>query len=135
MPVERLAGNDEATPLVKTAFTYTVAVSKTSGIIGSILNPFGKAAIIHQATIDVTTPSSGASTMDLGVAADAVTGADNLIDGASGASAAALNSVKNAGSNGTSVRKWGATQYVNLNVASGDVNGIALTVYLLVSFP
>lgn len=98
-----------------------------AGVIRAIPNPWGKKAWIEHAVLLITTPSAGASTLDLGVAADAATSNDTLIDGKSGATAGSFHS-KNDTDNGTNGVAGGvelaATGYINLAEASGDVTGI-----------
>lgn len=101
------------------------AAGVTAGDVASVLNPEGVALIITRAILDITTGSSGASTLDVGVAANATTSADNLIDGRSGATAGAYDNIEDGGTNGLACRVWGATEYVTVSEASGDVTGIA----------
>ncbi len=93
-----------------------------AGDVASIANPEGVSLIITRAVLNITTGSTGASTLDVGVAANATTSADNLIDGQSGATAGAFAEV---GTNGKRAMKWGATEYVTVSEASGNVDGIA----------
>lgn len=129
----RLFAADESPIHRYKLFTLTGAAG-TSGVFGSLLNPFGQSVFIHKLIIDVTTQSTGASTLDAGPAADATTSNDTLIDGVSGATAGVLNSQKNAGTNGLGMVKWTAAQYLNVAEASGDVDGLVATVYAEVSF-
>lgn len=97
---------------------------------GSIANPFGYEVIVTNAVLRITTVSTGASTMDIGVAADATTSNDTLMDGVSGAVLGAYDNVKNAGTNGRSGVIWGTSQFINIAEASGDVAGIIADLYL-----
>jgi hypothetical protein len=62
--------------------------------------------------------------VDIGVAADATTANDGLIDGLSLATAGLFTNAEDAGSNGEQTMVWGATQYLNVAEASGDVAGV-----------
>ncbi len=97
---------------------------------GSLANPFGYDVIITNAVLRVTTQSTGASTMDIGVAADAVTSNDLLMDGVAGTAAGTFDNVKSAGTNGRSGVVWGSTQFVNVAEATGDVAGLVGTLYV-----
>lgn len=93
----------------------------TAGDMVAVLNPEGVDLIITKAIVNVTTASTGASTVDVGVAANATTSADTLIDGLSLATAGAWSTP---GSNGRPAIVWGASQYVTMSEASGDVAGV-----------
>lgn len=97
------------------------------GVILAIPNPYGKKAWVDHAVIKITKGSTGASSLDLGVAADASTSNDTLIDGKSGAAIGVFHN-KNDTDNGTNGVAAGvelaATGYITLAEASGDVTGI-----------
>lgn len=96
----------------------------SAGDIAAVANPEGVTLIIERAYLLTTAPSSGAATVDIGVAANATTSADNLIDGLSIASAAGLfSNLKDAGSNGKADQLWTSTQFVTVSEATGDVTG------------
>lgn len=90
--------------------------------MASVLNPTGEAVIITYACLNITTASTGASTIDVGVGSSASTSYDNLIDGHSGATAGAFAEV---GTNGKRAKLWPAAEYVTVSEASGDVAGLA----------
>jgi hypothetical protein len=131
--MSRIAGNNESSVIVVKLFDYTVAVSTTSGVVAAWTNPFGRSILIHQVIADVTTASTGASTVDIGVGADATTASDNLMDGVSLAATGQLNSQKNAGTNGNGCQKATSANAVTMEVKSGDVNGVAMSVYAMIS--
>ncbi len=89
--------------------------------MAAVLNPCGEEMLITFAALNITTASTGASTIDVGVAGTAVS-ADNLIDGHSGATAGVFAAK---GSNGLLVKIWAADGYVTVSEASGDVAGLA----------
>ena len=93
-----------------------------AGDMASVANPFGEAVIVTQCILNITTQSTGASTIDVGIAADGTTSADNLIDGHSGATAGVFAAK---GTNGLLVKLWDTTQYLTASEASGDVAGLA----------
>lgn len=101
--------------------------------VQSWANPEGAAIIVLRATLNITTQSSGASTMDVGVTAvSATTSSDTLLDGVSGAAAAlcdsmdaTLDSGANAKAQGLASGKW-----VTVAEASGDVTGLVATLLI-----
>jgi hypothetical protein len=115
--------------VVKLAIPVQVALT---GVLsgGAMLNPFGYDVIIEQATLRITTASTGASTMDIGVAADAVTSNDGLFDGMSGAATGLFTNTEDPGTNGEQTIVWGSTQYITVAEASGDVAGIIGSLYV-----
>ena len=90
--------------------------------MASVANPFGEDVIVTQCIVNVTTGSTGASTMDVGIGASASTSYDNLIDGLSGATAGVYNDL---GTNGKRCKLWQTTDYLTASEASGDVSGLA----------
>lgn len=112
------------------AGAIAVTASTTSGQVLAWANPEGQSILVLGLFLDITTASSGACTLDIGVAADAVTSNDSLIDGASAAAAGVLNSASNAGTNGRMSRKVTSSQYVTFSVASGDANGLVADAYI-----
>ena len=69
------------------------------------LNPAGMNIVILDVILDVTTKSTGAATADVGIAADAVTSNDSLIDGVDiGTAAIFATAGRNGGTNGATGR-------------------------------
>jgi hypothetical protein len=102
----------------------------SSGVFVSTLNPFGVDILIHSAILRITTQSTGAATVDIGVAADATTSNDGLIDGLSVAAAGVFNTAQNGGTNGKNGAVWGAAQYLNVAEASGNVADLVAALHL-----
>lgn len=87
--------------------------STSGGGLIAIPNPEGVDLIITRVVVNRTTKSAGAASVDIGVAADATTSSDNLIDGlAFGAAEGVADNITDGGSNGKSRQLWGASQYV-----------------------
>lgn len=108
-----------------------LAAVDTAGGVFAWANPTGGSIIVTGVAIDVTTVSSGACTIDVGVAANATTLSDTIIDGASTATTArVIDHVKDAGTNGTAAQKCTSTQYVTGSVASGASAGIVGFAYI-----
>lgn len=99
----------------------------STGVKFGIANPFGQTVVIQEAVLVVTTAATGAATVDIGVAANATTASDTLIDGKDvNAATGAFNNViaAQAGTNGRIERTWASGEYVTLNGASGDLTGL-----------
>jgi hypothetical protein len=107
-----------------------LAAGTAAGGVLSWANPAGASIIVHNIVLDITTQSTGASTIDVGVAANGTTSSDTLIDGVSGAAAGVFNSATNAGSNGSMSRKMTSTQFVTASQASGAVAGLVGSAYI-----
>ncbi|NDG19487.1 MAG: hypothetical protein EB117_14610 [Betaproteobacteria bacterium] len=128
MPMQ--GGGDRAYPIT---FDITLAGTSTStGIFRTFLNPFGAECLVLRADLDITTQSTGASTLDIGTAADAVTTSDNLIDGLSAATAGRFTNMNstNAGTNGKQLQKLAAGGSIVIEEKTGDVDGLVGTLYV-----
>lgn len=113
------------------AFTIPFTAGDGAGVLQpGTPNPEGVDVYITRALLQITTPSGAASTLDIGVDADANTLDDRLFDGQSGASATVLDNLINGGSNGLQGLLWGKDEFVTIAEASGDVTGIVGTLYL-----
>jgi hypothetical protein len=125
--VQKIASTQRGARWAKLAI---VGAGGSTGVFASVVNPFGEAVVITRAVLDITTQSSIASTLDIGVASNATTSNDTLIDGLSGAATGVFDNTKNGGTNGKGSVKLGDTQFVNVAEASGDVNALVATLYL-----
>jgi hypothetical protein len=113
--------------IVKLAVTGGAA---DTGVFESKANPFGYDVLITGAFLRITTQSTGASTLDIGVAANASTSNDGLIDGLSAAAAGLFTNAEDAGTNGEVSQVWGSSQFLNVAEASGDVDGLVAVLYV-----
>lgn len=113
--------------------SWTAPASPTVDVpFGSVLNPWGVDVWVFPTSFfEITTESTGASTVDIGTNASATTKGDNVIDGASGAAAINLTGSKNAGTNGGGVIKWAAGTYLNIAEASGAVEGLVGVMHVI----
>ena len=108
------------------AYRADLGVGTSGGGVVSLANPFGRPVVVTGVALSITTASTGASTIDVGIAAGATTSADNLIDGRSGATIGTFASGgADAGTNGKSAQVWGTTQFLTASQASGAVAGLA----------
>lgn len=121
----RIAGSNESV-----VNTYKVAITGaagSTGVFSSTANPFGASVLVHHTVLRITTQSGAASTLDIGIGADATTSNDTQIDGLSGATAGIFNSVNNKGTNGGACQLWTTSTYLNVAEASGNVDGLVAT--------
>lgn len=112
---------------------YEATLSATAGNAGvlSLANPEGVALIVTDVILYLTTPSSGACTVDAGITTAAAS-SDNLIDGQSIAVAGAYGEK---GTNGKLFQKWAADAYLTITVASGTVTGLVGKAYVRYTRP
>lgn len=121
---------------VKLAMSTKLAVAggaSSSGVFASLANPFGADVLITRAILVTTVIATAAATVDIGVAADATTSNDGLIDGldvnaATGVFDSAVAAI--AGTNGKPSKRWSTTQFLNVAEASGNVDGLVGTLYI-----
>lgn len=98
------------------------AITTAGGDALGLANPEGATLYITGLILDITTEATGAATVDAGIAADATTSSDNLLDGANvGAAAIVANSEKHAGTNGMGMVKWGASEYLTITPSASLV--------------
>lgn len=95
-------------------------------------NHHNEAVIVTRVVIDLTTKSSGAGTLDVGMTAtSAATSADNLIDGLDvNAATGVFDNVENQGTNGTGAQKVASGKWVTASKATGNMAGIVGSAYL-----
>jgi len=103
----------------------TAATSTAAGGVIRWANPTGETIMIELMLLDVTSGSTGAATLDVGVAANGTTSSDLLIDGCTASLAKVLSNVVNGGTNGR-IAKATSGQYVT-GTASATVAGLVGT--------
>lgn len=116
---------------VKVAVVPLTAVDTAGGLF-AWQNKDARAVIVDRIVVDITTPSSGACTADIGfTATSATTLSDNLIDGASLAtSAKVLDNLDDKGTNGKAKQKVASGKWVTGSVASGASAGVVGNAYI-----
>lgn len=108
-----------------------LAAVDTGGGVFAWANPEAGAIIVERVVIDVTTASTGACTIDVGVTpTSATTVVDNLLDGQSVATAAVLDNIENQGTNGKSAGRLASGKWVTASVASGASAGLVGSAYI-----
>lgn len=110
----------------------TAATDTTAGGVLSLANPEGVRLIVTDLFLDVQTGSSGAATVDAGIAANGTTSSDNLIDGCSVATAGAFDNNTDKGTNGKTRQVWSTTQYLTITASATTAGlvGFAMIRYL-----
>ncbi len=112
--------------------TITGVASTSGGGIAAIANPEGADLIVTRVVLDRTTKSTGAAAVNIGIAANATTSSDNLIDGvAAGAAAAVEDNVTDGGTNGKARQKWSSSQYLTV---TGEASTAGLVGKLYVEY-
>lgn len=107
-----------------------LVASDAAGGVFAWANPAGASIIVTNVVVNVTTASSGACTLDVGIAADAVTSNDTFIDGVSVAATGAKDVIKDAGTNGVACQQVTSSQYITASKATGATSGLAGFAYI-----
>jgi len=111
-----------------------LAAVDTAGGVFAWQNTEDSAVLVHRVLLDVTTQTSGACTVDVGMTAtNATTSADNLIDGLSLATAGLYDNIEDQGTNGTSRQKVAAGKWITGSKASGATAGLVGNAYIVYS--
>lgn len=114
--------------------TQAIAVSGTTIHAGvTALWTAPAAAIILRAILNITTQSTGASTLDIGyTAVSATTLSDTLLDGVSGASVAQFDSMNAALDSGANAKAQNAAsgKWITAAEASGDTTALVGVLYV-----
>lgn len=110
--------------------TSKVAMTAATGAGGALAwaNPTGATIIVTKIDIHITT-GSGTATIDAGVAANATTSNDTLIDGQSTATAGVINSAVHHGTNGAGAVAVTSSQYITGSI-SGTIGSFAGNAYI-----
>lgn len=128
---ERLPSSESTTNRGDVIIKTALAAVGTGGGVLAWQNPESSSIIITGFSVDVTTASSGACTVDFGTTAtNATTSSDNLIDGASVAATGVLSSIDDKGTNGKARQKLAAGKWITGSVASGTVTGLVGYAYI-----
>ena len=113
------------------AFGATGAVTTAGGVFAWRPEDQSRAHYVTALVMDVTTKSTGAGTVDIGIGATATTSSDTLIDGVDvGTAVIVANSQKHAGTNGMGRVKLAAGSYVTASMATGDTTGMVASVLI-----
>ena len=102
-----------------------LATTRTGGGIFSLENTYGTDLIIDRVIIQVTTASSAAATIDVGIAGGGTSTGDNCLDGLDvGTAAGVFDNITDKGTNGKSRQRWGSGGFLTASEASGNITGM-----------
>lgn len=138
------AGAILATPVIdgvtQSALNDRQVITEVFALTGAALHAavqtavtFPAAAVILRAWLDITTASTGASTIDVGyTATTSTTASDTLLDGVSGTPAAIFDSMNAALDSGANAlaQKAASGKWVTVKEATGDVTGMVANLYV-----
>ena len=123
---------DDQRNAISNEFTVVEALASadTAGGVVAVLNPFGVDVIVTDVVLNVTTAATATCTLNAGVAANATTTSDTLIDGVDVNTAVGVfDNHANAGTNGGS-DLWESDEYITVSKATGSAAGLEGTVYI-----
>jgi hypothetical protein len=107
------------------AYRADLAAADTAGGVLSLANPEGVPVFITRVVLNVTTTSTAAATLDIGVGASATTLYDTLIDGVDvGTAVIVADNIVNKGTNGKEGLLWPAAYFLTASKASGAAAGL-----------
>jgi hypothetical protein len=110
--------------------TLTGVVAITGGAVGSAVNPVSGSIMITRAILRTTAFSTGAANLDIGIAANATTSNDTLLDGiAVGTAVKVADNINDAGTNGKARQLMTTGQYITVT-GSADSSGLAGKLYV-----
>jgi hypothetical protein len=111
-------------------FAVSGAVTTAGGLFAWRPDDQSRTHYVTRVLLDITTASTGASTVDIGVATASTTSNDTLIDGLSGAATGLFDNTENGGTNGVGAKKLAAGSYVTGSQATGDTAGLVGSVFI-----
>lgn len=126
-PVWPDTGSNRVVPAGKIA--GNLAAADTGGGVLSVANPCTGPWLVRSVFLTTTTKSTGACTVDVGVAANGTTLNDGLIDGldVGTATVTRANNFANAGTNGKAAQQGAAGTSLTASVATGASAGLVGT--------
>lgn len=108
----------------------TAATTNAGGGVLSLANPEGVDLLVTRLVLNITTASTGAASVDAGIAANGTTSSDTLIDGLDvNAAAGVFCNIDDQGTNGQSVEQWDSDEYLTIT-ASATVAGLVGYAYI-----
>ena len=106
------------------------AIDSPGGVF-NFVNSTKRDFIITRVIVSLSTPSTGAATLDVGASSSATTSSDNLIDGLDINGASGLfDNFTNPGGNGLNMVTVPKGEFVTGSIASGASAGLVGTVYI-----
>tara|TARA_R110002020_G_scaffold47286_2_gene134565 strand:- start:1420 stop:1995 length:576 start_codon:yes stop_codon:yes gene_type:complete len=104
-----------------------LSATRTAGGMLAVENSYGSDLIVTRVIISVTSASSGSSTGDIGIAANATTSSNNLMTAFDTSGAGVYDNLDNKGGSGATKQKWGTGQFVTGSEDSGNITGLVGT--------
>lgn len=132
VPGSGLSVNASGTRNAKVAKVALSSAADTGGAVLSWANPEAGDILIIGLYVDLTTKSTGASTVDFGTTATSgTTSSDNLIDGVDlGTAAGFFCNIDDKGTNGKSRQRLAPGKWITGSRASGAVAGLVGSAYI-----
>jgi len=109
----------------------TAATGTGGGAVLSLANPIGMDVVVKEFVVKILTGSTGAATIDIGVAANGTTTSDTLLDGINAQTVGYATIGVNGGTNGKYGRTWSTTGYIT-GTASATLAGMVAEYYMTV---
>ena len=101
----------------------TLTASDAAGGIFSVENTYGAELIVIRLIVQ-STGTSGACTVDVGVAVNGTTSSDDLIDGLDVEAVGTFDNITDPGTNGAALAAWKSGEFVNASMATGAAAGL-----------
>jgi len=127
------ASTDQATRVAVRTLTGAEIHAGTGGVV-AWTNPESVAIVVNRVVLDLTTASTGACTLDIGVTeTTSTTTSDTLLDGIDANAAVAvfdsMNAALDSGAN-AKAQKLAAAKWVTIDEKSGDATGLVANLYI-----
>lgn len=107
-----------------------LGTADTAGGVLAWANPAGASIIVTNVVLNITTATSGACTLDVGIAANGTTSNDTFIDGVNANATGAKDTIKDAGTNGVACQQLTSSQYITASKATGSAAGMVGFAYI-----
>ena len=117
-------GRDDVSKFAGFWLQGALVASDAEGGVFSVENTFGTDLVVLRLVLQITTGTSGACTLDIGVETDGSSTADDLIDGVDVSDAGVFDNIADKGSNGSSRARWASGSFVNASMKTGAAAGI-----------
>lgn len=133
---EIVYGNQDRSSIIVVQVPIAITASTTSGQIAAIPIEGAAGTWIHKAWLSRGTASAVACTLDIGIAANATTSSDVLLDGISINTTGVADSENDTDNGANGVAKpqlANAGTFITATVASGNANGFVGSLHVVMS--
>ena len=117
-------GRDDVSKFAGFWLQGSLTASDAEGGVFNVENDMGTDLVVLRLVLQVTTGTSGACTLDVGIASDGSTSAADLIDGVDVADAGIFDNIQDRGTGGQSRLRWASGSFVNASMKTGAAAGI-----------